>query len=97
MEPTAASHAKPTKIVAGIDFSSASGSVLRRAFEIANRTPGAEVHAIDQDAIHYYRHVRALEDVVGWSHQAITGPDNAYALQVTKGILTKGLAALAVP
>jgi len=54
-------------------------------------------HTIDQDAIHYYRHVRALEDVVGWSHQAITGPDNAYALQVTKGILTKGLAALAVP
>jgi spectinomycin phosphotransferase len=53
-------------------------------------------HSIDEEAVRYYRHVRALEDVIGWSHQALTGPDNAYALQVTKGILTKGLAALAI-
>ncbi len=53
-------------------------------------------HTLDHDAVHYYRHVRALEDVVMWSDQVITGPDNAYALQVTKGILTQGLAALAV-
>jgi spectinomycin phosphotransferase len=53
-------------------------------------------HALDQDAIHYYRHVRAFEDVIGWSHQAITGPDNQYALAVVKGILDHGLAALAV-
>lgn len=53
-------------------------------------------HTIDDDAVRYYRHVRAYEDVFSWSDQAITGPDNAYALQVTKGILTKGLAALAV-
>jgi spectinomycin phosphotransferase len=53
-------------------------------------------HTLDQDAVHYYRHVRALEDVIGWSHQAITGPAEPYALQVTKGILSEGLAALAV-
>ncbi|TCC58875.1 hypothetical protein E0H73_26600 [Kribbella pittospori] len=53
-------------------------------------------HTIDDDAVRYYRHVRAFEDVFGWADQAITGPDNAYALQVTKGILTKGLAALAM-
>jgi spectinomycin phosphotransferase len=53
-------------------------------------------HLIDEEAVRYYRHVRALEDVIGWSHQALTGPDESYALQVTKGILTKGLAALAV-
>jgi len=53
-------------------------------------------HTVDQEAVHYYRHVRAFEDVVGWSHQAITGPEESYALQVTKGILTTGLAALAV-
>ncbi|MEU4190853.1 phosphotransferase [Kribbella sp. NPDC026611] len=53
-------------------------------------------HTIDQDAIHYYRHVRAFEDVVGWSHQAITGPEEPYALAVVKGILDHGLAALAV-
>ncbi|MET9313687.1 phosphotransferase [Kribbella sp. NPDC003505] len=52
-------------------------------------------HTVDQEAVHYYRHVRAFEDVVGWSHQAITGPEEPYALQVTKGILTTGLAALA--
>jgi nucleotide-binding universal stress UspA family protein len=46
MESTAASHAKPMKVVAGIDFSSASGAVLRRALEIANRTPGTEIHAV---------------------------------------------------
>lgn len=53
-------------------------------------------HTLDDEAVRYYRHVRAFEDVIGWSHQAITGPDEAYALRVTKGILTKGLAALAV-
>jgi spectinomycin phosphotransferase len=53
-------------------------------------------HLIDEEAVRYYRHVRALEDVIGWSHQALTGPDESYALQVTKGILTKGLAALAI-
>lgn len=53
-------------------------------------------HTLDQDAIHYYRHVRAFEDVIGWSHQAITGPDEADALTVVKGILDHGLAALAV-
>lgn len=53
-------------------------------------------HTVDQEAVHYYRHVRAFEDVVGWSHQAITGPDEHDALQVAKGILSTGLAALAV-
>jgi spectinomycin phosphotransferase len=53
-------------------------------------------HPIDHEAVRYYRHVRALEDVITWSDQVITGPDNAYALSVVKGILTKGLAALAV-
>jgi spectinomycin phosphotransferase len=52
-------------------------------------------HTLDHEAVHYYRHVRALEDVIMWSDQVITGPDNADALQVTKGILTQGLAALA--
>ncbi|WUJ72986.1 aminoglycoside phosphotransferase family protein [Kribbella soli] len=53
-------------------------------------------HQIDQDAVHYYRHVRAFEDVIGWAHQAITGPDESDALAVVKGILNHGLAALAV-
>ncbi|HWD80435.1 MAG TPA: phosphotransferase [Kribbella sp.] len=53
-------------------------------------------HTLDEEAVRYYRHVRAFEDVIGWSHQALTGPEEPYALQVTKGILTKGLAALAV-
>ncbi|MFF0265157.1 phosphotransferase [Kribbella sp. NPDC004536] len=53
-------------------------------------------HTLDEEAVHYYRHVRAFEDVIGWSHQALTGPEEPYALQVTKNILTKGLAALAV-
>jgi spectinomycin phosphotransferase len=53
-------------------------------------------HTLDEEAVHYYRHVRAFEDVIGWSHQAITGPEEPYALEVAKGILTKGLAALAV-
>ncbi|WP_344197894.1 phosphotransferase enzyme family protein [Kribbella karoonensis] len=54
-------------------------------------------HSLDEEAVHYYRHVRAYEDVIGWSHQALTGPEEPYALQVTRGILTTGLAALAVP
>ncbi|HZX06203.1 phosphotransferase enzyme family protein [Kribbella sp.] len=53
-------------------------------------------HTLNQETVHYYRHVRAYEDVINWSHQALTGPDEPYALQVTKGILTTGLAALAV-
>ncbi|HEY3558023.1 MAG TPA: phosphotransferase [Kribbella sp.] len=53
-------------------------------------------HTLDEEAIHYYRHVRAFEDVIGWSHQALTGPKEAYALAVVKGILDHGLAALAV-
>ncbi|HET6742855.1 MAG TPA: phosphotransferase [Kribbella sp.] len=53
-------------------------------------------HTLDEDAIHYYRHVRAFEDVIGWSHQALTGPEEPYALAVVKGILNHGLAALAV-
>ncbi|WP_427888612.1 phosphotransferase enzyme family protein [Kribbella sp. GL6] len=53
-------------------------------------------HTLDEDAIHYYRHVRAYEDVISWSHQSLTGPDEPYALQVTKNILTTGLAALVV-
>ncbi|WP_350280839.1 aminoglycoside phosphotransferase family protein [Kribbella sp. HUAS MG21] len=53
-------------------------------------------HAFDDEAIRYYRHVRAFEDVVGWSHQAITGPDDEYALGIVTGLLTTGLAALVV-
>lgn len=53
-------------------------------------------HELDEEAVRYYRHVRAYEDVIGWSHQAVTGPDHAYALQIVTGILTTGLAALAV-
>ena len=53
-------------------------------------------HILDHDAIRYYRHVRAFEDVVMWSDQAVTGPDREYALNVTKGIHTHGLAALAL-
>jgi spectinomycin phosphotransferase len=54
-------------------------------------------YALDEDAIRYYRHVRAFEDVIGWSHQAITGPDGASALRIVTGVLSTGLAALAVP
>jgi spectinomycin phosphotransferase len=53
-------------------------------------------HTIDHDAIQYYRHIRAREDVISWSDQVITGPDNAYALSVVKDILAHGLARLAV-
>ncbi|MFF0340057.1 phosphotransferase enzyme family protein [Kribbella sp. NPDC004875] len=53
-------------------------------------------HDIDEEAVRYYRHVRAFEDVIGWSHQALTGPDEPYCLEVTRGILSTGLAALAV-
>ncbi|MEU8222721.1 aminoglycoside phosphotransferase family protein [Kribbella sp. NPDC048915] len=58
---------------------------------------GYGAHAIDEDAVRYYRHVRAYEDVVGWSHQALEGPENAFALGVLKGVLSEGLAALATP
>jgi spectinomycin phosphotransferase len=53
-------------------------------------------HTLDEDAVRHYRHVRAREDVVMWSHQAITGPDRPYCVTVVKGILTHGLAALAL-
>jgi spectinomycin phosphotransferase len=53
-------------------------------------------HVIDDEAVRYYRHVRAREDVVGWSHQALTGPDREECVAITRGILTDGLAALAV-
>ncbi|MEV5967768.1 phosphotransferase [Kribbella sp. NPDC051952] len=53
-------------------------------------------HPIDHEAVHYYRHVRAYEDVITWSDQVITGPDNAEALDIVKGILEHGLAHLAV-
>jgi spectinomycin phosphotransferase len=53
-------------------------------------------HVIDDEAVRYYRHVRAREDVVGWSHQALTGPDREECVAITRGILTNGLAALAV-
>ncbi|WP_165952540.1 phosphotransferase enzyme family protein [Kribbella albertanoniae] len=53
-------------------------------------------HSIDMDAVRYYRHIRAREDVVLWSHQALTGTDREDCLTVTRGILTEGLAALAV-
>jgi spectinomycin phosphotransferase len=50
--------------------------------------------AIDESAVRYFRHVRALEDVAMWSQQALTGPDRRYALSVAQGILSHGLAAL---
>jgi len=53
-------------------------------------------HALDEAAVRYYRHVRAREDVVLWSHQALTGPDREECVEIAQGILTSGLAALAV-
>ncbi|WP_165956744.1 phosphotransferase enzyme family protein [Kribbella antibiotica] len=53
-------------------------------------------HAIDHDAVRYYRHVRAREDVVLWSHQALTGPDREDCLSIARGILSEGLAALTI-
>jgi spectinomycin phosphotransferase len=63
--------------------------------QLAAFLTGYGEHTLDEDAIRYYRHVRAFEDVVMWSDQALTGPDREYALTVTEGILTHGLAALA--
>jgi len=57
---------------------------------------GYGAHAIDEHAVRYYRHVRAREDVVMWSHQALTGPDREECVRIVRGILTKGLAALAM-
>ncbi|MBB6564763.1 aminoglycoside phosphotransferase family protein [Kribbella sandramycini] len=53
-------------------------------------------HPLDHDAVRYYRHVRAREDVVLWSHQALTGPDRADCVRITRGVLAEGLVALAV-
>lgn len=64
--------------------------------QLAAFLSGYGSHEIDQDAVRYYRHVRAREDVVLWSHQALTGPDREECVAITRGILTKGLAALAV-
>ena len=52
---------------------------------------------LDEDAIHHYRHIRAREDVVMWSHQALTGPDRDDCITILRGILGPGgLAKLAV-
>ncbi|WP_405062256.1 aminoglycoside phosphotransferase family protein [Kribbella sp. NBC_01505] len=53
-------------------------------------------HVVDENAVRYYRHIRAREDVVLWSHQALTGPDREDCVRITRGILAEGLAALAV-
>ncbi len=51
---------------------------------------------LDQDAIAYYRHTRALEDVALWAEQAITGPDREECIDILRGVLgTGGLAQLA--
>jgi spectinomycin phosphotransferase len=51
---------------------------------------------LDHDAIAYYRHTRALEDVALWAEQAITGPDREECIDILRGVLgTGGLAQLA--
>jgi spectinomycin phosphotransferase len=44
----------------------------------------------DQDAITYYRHARALEDVVLWAEQALNGPDPEDSLEILRGVLGPG-------
>ncbi|MFI7061906.1 phosphotransferase enzyme family protein [Kribbella sp. NPDC050124] len=44
----------------------------------------------DPDAVAYYRHVRAVEDVVLWAEQAITGPDREDSLSILSGVLEPG-------
>jgi spectinomycin phosphotransferase len=52
---------------------------------------------LDQDAITYYRHTRALEDVALWAEQAITGRDREECLDILRAVLgVGGLARLAV-
>jgi spectinomycin phosphotransferase len=51
----------------------------------------------DQDAIAYYRHARALEDVALWAEQALTGPDREECVDILRGVLGRdGLASLAL-
>ncbi|TCO30083.1 spectinomycin phosphotransferase [Kribbella steppae] len=53
---------------------------------------------LDQDAIAYYRHTRALEDVALWAEQALTGPDREDCVDILSGVLgAGGLARLALP
>ncbi|WP_433162593.1 phosphotransferase [Kribbella sp. CA-247076] len=53
--------------------------------------------ALDQDAISYYRHARALEDVALWAEQALTGPDREGCIDILRGVLGPGgLAPLAL-
>lgn len=52
---------------------------------------------LDQDAVTYYRHTRALEDVSLWAEQAITGPDREECVDILRGVLgAGGLAQLAL-
>jgi spectinomycin phosphotransferase len=44
----------------------------------------------DHDAITYYRHTRALEDVALWAEQALTGPDREDSLDILRGVLGPG-------
>ncbi|MFI6673722.1 phosphotransferase enzyme family protein [Kribbella sp. NPDC050470] len=44
----------------------------------------------DPDAVTYYRHARAVEDVVLWAEQAITGPDREDSLSILRGVLGPG-------
>ncbi|WP_460660509.1 phosphotransferase enzyme family protein [Kribbella swartbergensis] len=44
----------------------------------------------DPDAVTYYRHVRAVEDVVLWADQALTGPDREDSLTILRGVLGPG-------
>ncbi|MGW1344237.1 phosphotransferase enzyme family protein [Kribbella sp. NPDC002412] len=47
-------------------------------------------HEPDPDAVTYYRHARAVEDVVLWAEQAITGPDREDSLSILSGVLGPG-------
>ncbi|MFG1815777.1 phosphotransferase enzyme family protein [Kribbella sp. NPDC049174] len=52
---------------------------------------------LDQDAVTYYRHTRALEDAALWAEQAITGPDREECVDILRGVLgVGGLAQLAL-
>ncbi|WP_165949245.1 phosphotransferase [Kribbella turkmenica] len=55
-----------------------------------------DVH-LDQEALTYYRHVRALEDAALWAEQALTGPDRGECIDILRGGLGPGgLARLAL-
>ncbi|MEU4607838.1 phosphotransferase [Kribbella sp. NPDC023972] len=52
---------------------------------------------LDQPAVTYYRHARALEDVVLWAEQALAGPDREDCIDILRGVLGPGgLAQLAL-